>query len=315
MFSFLKKKEDPTNEVPAWASFFTAKEYSVFMKHVDSYFHKLNVEYIIEDGAVSVGENSYGFALLGLHNIAQMCKQADLKNYGDLIADHFNSMSRINLFQKEFDDMAADFEKVGKYIAVRLFDTEYVSHLEEENRVTRNFAEDIVAMLVFDQPDSIVNIKPEQIVPWGKTVDELFEIGRGNVKNSYPVNVKEEKVGDHMIWFVMADHSYVSSFVFDIADYPQVVGSYGSLVSIPNRHTVLAYPIDSLEVLGALNGMLYLTSRMYEDGPGSITDKLYWYKDGQIINLPHRREDGKLIFAPPQIFVDVLNLMGETKSE
>ncbi|NDV94313.1 hypothetical protein D0T84_05190 [Dysgonomonas sp. 521] len=313
MFSFFKKnKEDSSIEVPEWASFFTSDEYSVFIKAVRSYFDKLNLRYTIDDGVVIVDkENDLGFNKLGLQNLSQKCKQNDIKDYESVVTDHFETMIRIHKFGKEFEEIVSDFEKVEKYIGVRLHDVEYAANLKKENMIVREFAEGVVAMLVFDLPESVMNIKPEQIEPWGKTIDELYEIGKRNIKQNCAVNLFEEKVGDHKFWFAEADHFYATNFVMDIQDYPQVVGKKGSLISVPNRHIALIYPIHDLEVVGALNNMLYLTSRMYEDGPGSITDRVYWYNDGAFINIPHRIENEKRVIAPPDVFIDALNELGE----
>lgn len=315
MFSFFKKNrfKGQLNVLPKWASFFTPSEYSEFIKYVENYFQKLSLDYEIDDAAVTVGENNLGFNILGLNNVAQMCKQNDLKDYESVVNDHFDTMIRIHQFDQEFEKSIPYFEKVEKYIAVRLYDSGYASYLEEENLVIQDFAEDIIAMLVFDLPESVINIKPEQVQFWGKTIEELFVLGRKNIKENYPVNLSEEIVGEHSIWFAEADHFFASSFTFDIAEYPQTIGKKGSIVSIPNRHTVIIYPINDLEVLGAVSDILYLTKRMHEDGPGSITDKIYWYNDGKFINLPHKTENEKLIFSPPQIFVDILNALSQKK--
>ncbi|MDU1890755.1 MAG: hypothetical protein E6767_08695 [Dysgonomonas sp.] len=312
MFSFFKKKKGSQISVPDWATFMTPKEYSIFIKATEEYFNKLNIGYSIEnEGVVLVSENDFGFGQLGLHNIAQICKQNDIKDYKAIVKDHFDAMVRIHKFNKEFEETVSNFEKIEKYIAVRLYNMEYGANLEGDNIIVRDFAEGIIAMLVFDLPESVVNIKPEQVTPWNKTIDELFELGNENIRKNYPIDLSEHKVGEHMIWFAEADHFFASNFAFDIKNYPQVVGSQGSLVSIPNRHTVIIYPIRNLDVIGVLNNMLYLTSRMHEDGPGSITDRLYWYNDGKFTNLPHKMENEKLVFSPPGEFVDVLNELGK----
>ena len=46
--------------------------------------------------------------------------------------------------------------------------------------------------------------------------------------------------------------------------------------------------------------------RMHAEGPGSISDGLFWLRDGALVRLPHRVEDGRLVFAPPDEFLDVL---------
>lgn len=314
MLSFFKKKKEPSQiNIPEWASFFTSNEYSVFIEAIRSYFDRLNLQYTIEDGVVSVEENYFGFNELGLQNLSQMCKQNDIKDYEAVVKDHFETMVRIHKFDKEFEEIVSDFEKIEKYIGVRLYDVEYAANLQKENMIVQHFTEGVLAVLVFDLPESVMNIKPEQIEPWGKTSDELYEIGKQNIKQNYVVNLFEEKVGDNKFWFAEADHFYATNFVMNIQDFPQVIGRKGSLVSIPNRHIALIYPIQNLEVVGALNNMLYLTSRMYEDGPGSITDRLYWYNDGIFIDIPHRIEDEKLAITPPSAFIDALNELGETE--
>lgn len=316
MFSFFKKKnKDSQSEVPDWATFFSKGEYTVFSKAVNDFFQKLNLEYKIDDGVIYVGENDFGFKQLGLHNLAQMCKQNNTKDYPTVIKDHFETMIRIHRFNEEFDKINNDFEKIEKYIGVRIYDREYAANLEKENLLIKEFAEGLVAMLIFDLPESVMNIKPEQIINWGKTVEELFEIGKKNIKKNYPVNLSEYKVQEHNIWFAEANHFFASSIAFDMTDYPQIIGKQGSLISFPNRHNVIIYPINSLDVIGVINHMLYLTSRMYEDGPGSLSDKIYWYNNGQYLNLPHRIENEKQIFAPPQEFVDALNNMAEKNNE
>lgn len=314
MLSFFKKKKEPSQiNIPEWASFFTSNEYSVFIEAIRSYFDRLNLQYTIEDGVVSVEENYFGFNELGLQNLSQMCKQNDIKDYEAVVKDHFETMVRIHKFDKEFEEIVSDFEKIEKYIGVRLYDVEYAANLQKENMIVQHFTEGVLAVLVFDLPESVMNIKPEQIEPWGKTSDELYEIGKQNIKQNYVVNLFEEKVGDNKFWFAEADHFYATNFVMNIQDFPQVIGRKGSLVSIPNRHIALIYPIQNLEVVGALNNMLYLTSRMYEDGPGSITDRLYWYNDGIFLDIPHRIEDEKLAITPPSVFIDALNELGETE--
>ena len=66
---------------------------------------------------------------------------------------------------------------------------------------------------------------------------------------------------------------------------------HGALVTVPNRHTLLVHPILDLRVMSATNHMLELTRRMYAEGPGSISDGLFWLRDGTLTRLPHRVEE------------------------
>jgi len=96
-------------------------------------------------------------------------------------------------------------------------------------------------------------------------------------------------------------------------NYPQVLGAKGTLVGIPHRHAVFLYPIETLEVVTACNILIPVISSMYHDGPGSISNNLFWYYNGEFITLPFEIGEKELKFFPPEEFVDILNTLSEDK--
>jgi hypothetical protein len=308
MFSLFKKKTDKIN-VPEWASFFDEKEYSMFIKEIDNYFKNLNIQYEIGDGQVQVSENEFGFSHLGLMNVAQVCKQEDKKYYKEIIAEHFNSLIRANKFEKEFEKIADNFEEVKKYIGVRLYDNEYVAHIGKELTIGKDFAGDIYSMIVFDFPDSVLSIKPEQTTAWNKTTEELFEIGVSNIKSNYPLIVNKEDLGEFSIWFIQGEHFFTPNIVFDLENRKELIGSKGLLIGLPHRHAAIIYPIENLEVVNAINGIIPIIYGMNQEGPGSLSNNLFWYKDKTFTQLPYKIDEGKLDFYPPNNFVELLNEM------
>jgi hypothetical protein len=310
MFSFFKKKSDDGN-VPGWASFLNGNEYSAFIKEIDKYFKMLNIEYEIGDGQILVNENEFGFSNLGLVNVAQVCKQAQSKYYKEIITEHFDSLIRANEFDKEFQKIADDFEEVKKYIGVRLYDNDYIAHVGEENTIGKDLAGDIYSMIVFDFPDSVISIKPEQTISWNKSIDELFEIGITNIKAKYPLTITKEEFGEFDIWFVQGQHFFTPNIVFDIENRKELIGSKGSLIGLPHRHSAIIYPIENLEVIKAINGLIPTIYGMNQEGPGSLSNNLFWYKDKVFTQLPYKIEDNKLQFFPPDNFVELLNGLKE----
>lgn len=306
MFSFFKKKTDD-NEIPEWASFFDNKEYSAFINELDNYFKSLNIGYELSDGQVEVETNEFGFNVLGLINVAQVCKQEEKKYYKEIITEHFSAMIRANKFDKEFEKIADDFEKVKQYIGVRIYDNEYVAHIGKENTIGKDFAGDIYSMIVFDFPDRVSNIKPDQTKAWNKTTDELFEIGTSNIKAKYPLTITKESFGAFSIWFVQGEHFFTPNIVFDIENRKELIGSKGSLVGLPHRHSAIIYPIENLEVVKAINGLISTIYGMNQEGPGSLSNNLFWYKDKAFTQLPYKIEEEKLQFFPPDNFAEVLN--------
>lgn len=310
MFSFFKKKST-LPDVPGWASFFEAGEYQQFIRSVERYFEKKKITYSLGDGVLIAGTNGFGFDQLGLVNVAQVCKQDKLGNYSAIVSEHFDCMIRAKSFDALFDSMVNDFDKVKQYIAVRLYPREYAFYNQQSLPFGKDLMGDIYAMLVFDLPDSIVGILPEQADRWNKTFDELFSVGLQNMKEKYTVKIARHPFKDFIIWLVEGDHFYAPNIVFDLYNHPELLGSKGSLISIPHRHAVLVYPIENLEAVKALNTLIPVIHGMNQEGPGSISNNLFWYKDGHFENLPYKIEDKTLQFIPPANFLDMLNDLKE----
>jgi hypothetical protein len=309
MFSFFKNKNN--REVPEWASFFNESEYSTFLKAIDDYFNKKKITYEPGDGLLTVGANDFGFTNLGLTNVAQVCKQDKPSNYSNIVSRHFEAMIRANHFDAEFKKIVHDFDKVKKYLGVRLYHNSYIANIGQELTIGKDFAGDIYAMLVFDLPDSITNVQPEQAEKWGRNVDELFQTGLQNIRSNYPLKISQEKFNTFTLWFIQGDHFFTPNIVFDLNSFPKFIGSKGSLIGIPHRHSVIIYPIETIETVTAINQLIPTIYGMNEEGPGSVSNNLFWYKDGHFENLPYKIEDRKLQFFPPDSFVDLLNTLTE----
>ncbi|MEM6724783.1 MAG: hypothetical protein AAF598_12135, partial [Bacteroidota bacterium] len=235
------------------------------------------------------------------------CKQTEPNRYRLIVADHFDLIIRSQEFNQHFNTINTDFEAIKQYIGVRLYPKAYVAELDASFTLGKEFAGDIFAMLVFDLPDSVTNIKPELLPHWNKSVDELFELGKRNIQENYPIEISKEAFEGFSIIFGSADHFFTPNIVLDLENQPELVGTYGSLIGLPHRHAALFYPIERMEIVVAINGLIPAIYGMHEEGPGSLSNHLFWYYKGTFTELPYQLEAGKLQFFPPEGFVDLLN--------
>ena len=305
MFSFFKRKNKP--EVPEWASFFSPDEYSKFLKAIEKYFYQKNVTYTLGDGMINAGPNDFGFNILGLTNVAQVCKFDDNRSYNEVVSQHFETMLRVNEFDKDFNKIIDDYEQIKEYLAVRLYDEGYFSSVGKENVVGYTFVGNIYAALVFDLPDGIISIKPEQAEKWNKDFDELIATGIRNIRAKCPIDLSEEPFNDIKIWLAQGDHFFSGNILFDLEKYPQLVGSYGSLIGIPHRHGVIIYPINDIAAVTAINELIPLINGMHQEGPGSVSNQLLWYANGKIEDQPYKIDDDTIQFFPTDNFTSMLN--------
>jgi hypothetical protein len=309
----LFKKEKEKQEVPEWASFFNKNEYNEFLSAIEEYFYSKNITYNLGDGFLTAGPNDFGFSTLGLTNVAQVCKLDKPKSFKEIVKEHFETLIRTNQFDKEFKKGIHDYEKIKEYIAVRLYPDDYVPETAKDVSMGKNFAGNIIALLVFDLPDSVQSITSKEAEKWNKTFDELFKTGIQNIKNKYPLNISRQQFGEFAIWFIQGDHFFTPNIVFDFEQQQKLTGTYGSLIGIPHRHAVIIYPIENIAVVNAINALIPTVYGMNNEGPGSISNNIFWYKDGHYENLPYKIEENKIQFHPPENFVDLLNNLGSAE--
>jgi hypothetical protein len=308
----LYKEDRPELPVPQWADFFNEAQYSQFINTVGAYFRSKGVSYSLHTGAiVRLCDKSYGVEKIGLLNLAQTCKRLPSASWSEMVEKHFEGMRIAADFEKEFQKKAHDFSFVKDHIAVRFYHSDYVAAIKDGLTIGKQIAEGIYAMLVFDFPHSVINVRPEQTIQWGKTYEELFEEALENVRKKYSFRLTEERLAEVKVYLIAEDHFYAPNIILKLADHANLVSDRGILLGIPNRHAALMYPVRDAEVLTAVNRLIPVINGMYKDGPGSISDKLYWYHQDRFITLPYTMDEKNIQFYPPEEFVEMLKLMEE----
>jgi hypothetical protein len=308
MFSFLSFGKKDYKEVPEWANFFSQQEYTYFINLVETFFKQNGFEFTLTDGYVNVSANDFGLNTLGLTNLAQTCYQANRSRWKGIISNHFNRMIEISEFESEFYKKVDEFENVKKYIGVRIYPIGYVQNVGPENTIYRNVTDELVELLIFDLPHAVINVKQEVSKKWEINNEELFSIGEKNIKNNYNIDVTEQSMTDFDIWFIQSDHVFASNILLHNDELSKYLGKKGAIIGAPHRHAVIIYPINELEeVIKAVNTLPFVISGMYNEGPGSISEKMFWYIDQSFIDLPYKLTEDKLQFFPPEVFVNMLN--------
>lgn len=299
--------------IPEWANFFSDAEYEAFSTALDSYFASLGNPFSIDNGIVRTNWTSQesGSQSLGLMNVAQMCKQGKLEDYAEIVQNHFEIMRKSQSFMTEFFSRIDDFDFVQPFIGTRLYHKDHVGSIGLANVIIQEVADDIIAMLVFDMPQAISSVKPEQAMVWGKSVEELILLGLQNIRENYAFEVMDLEA-NVTLKAVVQDHFFGANILMDLPLHPELVGTHGTLVGVPHRHTTLLYPIEDIGVLQAIHALIPMIYGMHHEGPGSISEGLYWYKQGTFERLPYALQaDETLSFFPPKSLVALLEYLAE----
>ena len=232
----------------------------------------------IDPGAIRL-RNGHSLALLQL---AQHCHGRPRNDWSALILGHIRTMvthldhpselaSMIDLRLRLVPDTPAD---AGALRALG----------------ARPFADGIVQVLAVDVDDAVRCVSSDEIVALGWDLDEAWASAKVQTELlETPDEIHVIDIGGADMIHVFGERPYTAGRVgiIDdvIAEYADI-GDNGAIVSLPLRHSVLVHPIDDAAVRGAIGGMIPITRQLHQQGPGSVSPHLYWWRRGELEWIP-----------------------------
>jgi hypothetical protein len=290
--------------VPDWAPFDTAKDHRAFIDAVTADLRRRDMTVELGDGVVLARQPGADEPhQLGLANLSQLCHAADPDDWSRIIASHFTSL--LSMQGRDLDALAADYEQVKPILRVRLMPDESMGGIELPQSVARPVAPGILAVLVFDFPDSTATVDADHLAGWPVDRDEVFERALDNLA-SEPTPLHERVDAEDArltVWY--GDNFYVATRALRLTDILPAATT-DALFAVPNRHTLIVHPIVDGGAVGAMQAMYQLAVQLFRDGPGSISDQPYWWHEGSIVQIPHREDGKKIAVYPPDDLVVLL---------
>jgi hypothetical protein len=271
---FLRKVKG--GSVPAWAAYMSPDEYKRFRKLVDGWLSAHSNGFAeVEGGGIDVD--------MGLESLVDGTTTEP--------------------------DMA--WGAVRDILKVRIYPDSYGQGLPAGAGpllVSREVAGGIVAALAVDYPKTVASVPPDTAAGWGKPIDELFDIGMANVRSAdRPVVERQELEGGSKLTILAGDSFFTATWALMLDDFATGNPANGEIVAIPNRHMVGFVPIVDLSVVAAITPVITFALQFYEQGPGPVTQNIYWRHDGRLTLLPTELEGQTVRFAPPAEFIEMLN--------
>jgi hypothetical protein len=301
---FLRRLRGDQSEVPEWAAFFTTDEYKAFLDVVRAELDKDGAQYTIGDGFVrltgSEGE-------LGLSNLAQLAHVTERNDWPQLVSSHFSNLRAST--GRDLDALGGDFEAVKSMLRVRLLPDESMGGMSlGDIGGSRAFASGILMALVYDFPDSTASVPPTHVEGWPIGADAVWDTAIDNVRLE-PQPTRQEVPAQVGVFTMAVDDSfYVATRALRLVD-ELPPGTVDAVFAVPNRHMLLWHAIRDLSVVGATQGMIQVTSKAFLDGPGSISNQLYWWHDGTVVHLPVKADGNRVAIMPPADFVALLDTL------
>ncbi|GLW65010.1 hypothetical protein Arub01_32540 [Actinomadura rubrobrunea] len=241
---------------------------------------------------------------VSMRNLRQLARLVPRDDWPALVSDHVTTI--VTAVEEPLD--LSDFDLAQHLLRTRIYPA------EADNGVlaARPFAPGLIEVVVVDTPTTVRTVTTEEMHGWPVSGDALFMLGRSNVRGDGPLQVDEDELGGVRVVVLHGWTFYAATHLAWLEEYLPI-GPYGALVVAPNRSQIVAHPLlpsgscPRARYRAAVTAARELQAharRAYEEGPGSLSPHLYWWRMGELTLLDVRYQGDAVVL--PDEFTSVL---------
>jgi hypothetical protein len=293
---------------PGWASPMSSAQAERLVGAVEGELQRRGLTFETADGAVRVwrGDASGQPSEYGLTNLAQVCHQVDAGEWSAIVSRHFDNLFAAEDEDARLDAIAVDLDAVRSMLKVRLFPGPGLGGFEPRPPVSWELAPGITAAFVYDLPTTVRTVGDTHIAAWGLDHGRVLAVALDNVRGDAVDMRPLADGGASAPVACVADHFFAASHAL-LLEERLPAAAQGAIFAVPHRHALLYAPIVDLGIIESINRVIATGVSLFQQGPGSISPGLYWWRSGTVSLLPSQFDGRKIDFAPPDEFVAVLN--------
>lgn len=239
---------------------------------------------------------------VSMRNLRQLARLVPRDDWPALVSDHVTTI--VTAIEEPLD--LSDFELAQYLLRTRIYPA------EADNGVlaARPFAPGLIEAVVVDTPTTVRTVTVEEMDGWPVSGDALFMLGRANVRADGPLQVDDQDLGGVRVAVLHGWSFYAATHLAWLEEYLEI-GPYGALVVAPNRSLIVAHPIQPRAgyrgTVAAAQELQAQAHQAYEEGPGSLSPHLFWWRAGDLTLLETRYDGDSLVL--PRDFLSVLTTL------
>ncbi|WP_353941599.1 immunity 49 family protein [Streptomyces sp. HUAS MG91] len=242
-----------------------------------------------------------------LTNLAQRCRVAPEEQWPALVEEFFAHLA-------EASQGGESAEELLERTCLRLVPPDAVpAEAAAEFGYLKGVAEGLNLALALDAPTSVRLLTDADVLRAG--ADALWAAAERNLVRE-PLRHEEVRLDGHpVLYSVYGDSPFVSTKALIL---PELVAEAtgrrmpdaGALVVVPTRHLLAFHPIVDGTAVDAVNDLATYAVKAHEDGPGSLSPRVYWWHDGRLTSLTVIDDETRtLAQRPPRELLDVLRAL------
>ena len=240
---------------------------------------------------------------VSMKNLRQLARQVPRYDWPALVSDHISTI--VTAIEEPLD--LSDFELAQHLLRTRI----YPAEADNGILAARPFAPGLIEAVVVDTPTTVRTVTVDEMEEWPVSGDALFLLGRANVRSDGTLQADEQHLGRNVRVTVLHGWTFYAATHLAWLDEYVDIGPYGALVVVPSRSLIAAYPIrargfEREAVVRVAAAQLRMHAQQaYEEGPGSLSPHLYWWRAGSLTLLETRFDGDALVL--PRGFLAAMN--------
>ncbi|MBK8978510.1 MAG: hypothetical protein IPM29_21645 [Planctomycetes bacterium] len=247
-----------------------------------------------------------------LDELAAKCAALPRSGWEDAIAAHFGELSSIARAAERRTTPAWDDAKPRLRLRIHTDEFLAAAGVDASDVVCRRDLPGLTTCVVLDDEATALVVPRTDLEAWGRPIEAVFEIALANTRAALD-GVLE--LGSHdvpglgALRVVTGDSFFTAAAVLWLDAWPELIGTHGTLVAVPWRRAIFAWPIDDAKQLETLVPALYrYAEKIVETHQDVVGPTVYWRKPGGGFARFRISENdaGQLEIVPPRDLVELL---------
>ncbi|MFC8075383.1 hypothetical protein ACFUN8_07555 [Streptomyces sp. NPDC057307] len=226
-----------------------------------------------------------------LYNLAELCRRAEPGAWPGIVEHHFNALENATRSAEAaaVAGPGAWAEDIRRSVYLRLVPDDAIpAEAAPSFSYTRPVATGLLEALALDLPDSLRLLDDRDVARTG--LEELRSAGRANLV-AEPVDYDLTRTDSGaVVHLVTGESMFVASKALVLDDVARsLIGRElpheGALFTVPSRHFLVFHPLEDANAVGAINDLAAFGLGAYQDNPGPLSPRIYWWHKGDVTCL------------------------------
>ncbi|MCG6499290.1 hypothetical protein [Kitasatospora sp. A2-31] len=240
-----------------------------------------------------------------LHNLAELCRRADPRAWPGLVEHHFRALDGA------VDATPQGSDEILRSVYLRLVaDDAFPPAAAASFSYVRPVAAGLLEALALDLPEAVRMLDDPMVAEVG--LERLRAAGRANLlREPVEYDTAQGRSGAAM-HIVTGESMFVASKALVLDELARTLTGRelppeGALFTVPSRHHLVFHPLLDARAVDAVNDLAAFGLGAYQDNPGPLSPRLYWWHQGVVTSLTVI-DDATRSFsvAPPEELMAIL---------